>query len=95
VLDAYQGRGLGTLLLGLLSGSAAAQGIRTFRAYVHENNDAMLRIFRDLGAAVTAADAGVCELDIPVPEDPATLPESPTGRVFKAVAARVGRGCPA
>src|SRR5207247_221841 len=34
VLDAYQGRGLGTLLLGLLSRSAAAQGIRTFRAYV-------------------------------------------------------------
>ncbi|HYT05417.1 MAG TPA: GNAT family N-acetyltransferase [Gemmatimonadales bacterium] len=94
VLDAYQGRGLGTLLLGLLSRSAAAQGIRTFRAYVHEDNDAMLRIFRDLGAEVERADIGVCQLDIPVPEDPETLPDSPTGRVFKAVAAGVGRGCP-
>ena len=90
VLDAYQGRGLGTLLLGLLSRSAAAQGIRTFRAYVHEDNDAMLRIFRDLGAKVGRADVGVCQLDIPVPEDPETLPDTPTGRVFKAVAARVG-----
>ncbi len=90
VLDAYQGRGLGTLLLGLLSRSAAAQGIRTFRAYVHEDNDAMLRIFRDLGAKVGRADVGVCQLDIPVPEDPDILPDTPTGRVFKAVAARVG-----
>jgi RimJ/RimL family protein N-acetyltransferase len=94
VLDAYQGRGLGTLLLGLLSASAAAQGIRTFRAYVHVANDAMLRLFRDLGAKVTATQGGVCELDIPVPKDPVTLPDTPTGRVFRAVAAHVGRGCP-
>jgi RimJ/RimL family protein N-acetyltransferase len=88
VLDAYQGRGLGTLLLGLLSRSAAGQGIGTFRAYVREDNDAMLRIFRDLGAEVGCADTGVCRLDIPVPADPETLPDTPTGRVFKAVAAR-------
>lgn len=88
VLDAYQGCGLGTWLLGLLGQSAAAQGILTFRAYVLEDNDAMLRIFRDLGATVGPPDAGVYQLDIPVPEDPETLPDTPTGRVFKAVAAR-------
>ena len=86
VLDAYQGRGLGTLLLGLLSRSAVTQGIRTFRAYVREDNDAMLRIFKDLGADVGALEEGVYQLDIPVPEDPATLPDTPTARVFKAVA---------
>lgn len=90
VLDAYQRRGLGTLLLGILSRSAAAQGIRTFRAYVDVENDAMLRIFRDLGAKVGRADGGVCQLDIPVPADPETLPDTHTGRVFKAVAARRG-----
>jgi len=90
VLDAYQGRGLGTLLLGVLSLSAAAQDIRTFRAYVLEDNEAMLRIFRDLGAHVDCLDEGVYQLDIPVPEDPETLPDTPTGRVFKAVAGRTG-----
>jgi RimJ/RimL family protein N-acetyltransferase len=90
VLDAYQGRGLGTLLLGLLGRAAAAQGIRTFRAYVQEDNDAVLRIFRDLGVAVESADGGVCRLDVPVPQDPNALPNTPTGRVFKAIAARVG-----
>lgn len=86
VLDAYQGRGLGTLLLGLVSQSAASQGIQTFRAYVREDNGAMLRIFKDLGADVGALEAGVYKLDIPVPDDPATFPDTPTGRVFKAVA---------
>ncbi|HEV2751730.1 MAG TPA: GNAT family N-acetyltransferase [Gemmatimonadales bacterium] len=88
VLDAYQGRGLGTLLLGVLSQSAAMRGIRTFRAYVEEDNESMLRIFRDLGAHVGCLDVGVYQLDIPVPIDPETLPDTPTGRVFKAVAVR-------
>lgn len=88
VLDAYQGRGLGTLLLGVLSTAAAAQGIRAYRAYVAEDNEAMLRIFRDLGAQVHCVDYGVYELDIPVPKDPEAVPDTPTGRVFKAVASR-------
>jgi len=92
VLDAYQGRGIGTLLLGVLTRAAAAQGIRTYRAYVEEDNDAMLRIFRDLGAHVGCLDLGVYQLDIPVPERADDLPDTPTGRVFKAVAARVGVG---
>ena len=91
VLDAYQGRGLGTLLLGVLSQAAAAQGIRTYRAYVMEDNEAMLRIFRDLGANVGCLHEGVYQLDIPVPQDWETLPDTPTGRVFKAVAARGAR----
>ncbi len=90
VVDSHQGRGIGTLLLGLLSRSAAANGIHTFRAYVLESNTAMLRIFRDLGARVLREGAGVLRLDVPVPQDPETLADTPTGRVFKAVAARAG-----
>ena len=92
VLDAYQGRGLGTLLLGVLSQAAAAHDIRTYRAYVEEDNDAMLRIFRDLGAHVGCLELGVYQLDIPVPERVDELPDTPTGRVFKAVASRLGTG---
>jgi RimJ/RimL family protein N-acetyltransferase len=94
VLDAYQGRGLGTLLLGVLSQAAAAQGIRCYRAYVQEDNDAMLRIFRDLGAHAGCLEVGVYRLDIPVPQDAEDLPDTPTGRVFKAVAARLPATAP-
>ncbi|HEY3215940.1 MAG TPA: GNAT family N-acetyltransferase [Candidatus Eisenbacteria bacterium] len=86
VLDDYQGRGLGTLLLGLVSRSAAQQGIATFRAYALETNSAMIRILRDLGAAVRREDTGVLRLDVPVPRDVGSLPDSPTGRAFQAIA---------
>jgi len=86
VLDAWQGRGLGTLLLGLLSEWAAAHGVRTFRAYTLATNDAMIRIFRDIGARVTRQDAGVLQLDMPVPASADALPDNPTGRAFRAVA---------
>jgi RimJ/RimL family protein N-acetyltransferase len=92
VLDAYQGRGIGTLLLGVLSRAAAGQGIRTYRAYVEEDNDAMLRIFRDLGARVGCLELGVYQLDIPLPERADDLPDTPTGQVFKVVAARLAVG---
>jgi GNAT superfamily N-acetyltransferase len=87
VLDEYHGRGLGTLLLERLSEWAFARGVRTFRAYTLESNDAMLRIFQDIGARVTRRDGGVLQLDMPVPASAEQLPDNPTGRAFKAVAA--------
>jgi RimJ/RimL family protein N-acetyltransferase len=86
VLDDYQGRGLGSLLLGLVSRSAAEHGIATFRAYALETNSAMIRILRDLGAAVQREDTGVLRLDVPLPRDVGSLPESPTGWAFRAIA---------
>lgn len=86
VLDAWQGRGLGTLLLGLLSEWAAAHGVRTFRAYTLTTNEAMIRIFRDIGARVTQEEAGVLQLDMPVPASADALPDNPTGRAFREVA---------
>lgn len=91
VLDAWHGRGLGTLLLELLSEWAYAHGVRTFRAYTLESNEAMIRIFHDIGARVTRRDGGVLQLDMPVPSSPAALPDNPTGRAFKAVAAQGAR----
>lgn len=92
VVDSHQGRGLGTLLLGLLSRSAAAHGIRTFRAYVLEDNAAVLRIFHDLGATVEREDRGVLRVDVPVLGDPDELSDTPTGRVFRAIAGGVCSG---
>ena len=83
VADAWRGRGLGTLLLELLSEWAAAHGVKTFRAFTFETNDAMIRIFKDIGAHVVRHDEGVLALDMPVPRS--------AGRAFRAlVRARAG-----
>jgi RimJ/RimL family protein N-acetyltransferase len=88
VVDSHQGRGLGSLLLGLLARSASRHGIHTFRAYVLADNTPMLRMLLDLGAEVQRED-GILRLDVPVPDDPETLPDTPTGRAFKVIAAEM------
>lgn len=85
VVDSHQGRGLGTLLLGVLGRSAAANGIRRFLAYVLPENAPMMQIFRGLGATATF-EGEVYRVYVPVPEDPRDLPRTAAGRVFRAVA---------
>src|SRR5919109_5551309 len=52
VADAYQGRGLGTILLGQLAEVAAANGIQFFEAEVLPTNYRMIDVFRRLGYPV-------------------------------------------
>jgi RimJ/RimL family protein N-acetyltransferase len=89
VVDEHQGRGVGTILMGMLTLSAQQMGITTLRAYVLEENRPMLEILRGLGATVSHEEAGVLRVDAPVLADPEDIPDTPTGRVFKAVARRV------
>jgi GNAT superfamily N-acetyltransferase len=89
VADDVQGLGLGTILLSLLAVSALTYGIRTFRAYVLVENRLMLEILRDMGGVVTLEEPGVYRVDLPLSENPENIPDTPTGRVFKAVAKRV------
>jgi hypothetical protein len=89
VSDNVQGLGLGTILLSLLGVSALTNGIRTFRAYVLVENRVMLEILREMGGNVTLEEPGVYRVDLPLSEDPDDIPDTPTGRVFKAVAKRV------
>jgi GNAT superfamily N-acetyltransferase len=88
VVDEHQGRGIGTILLGMLALSARKVGIRTFRAYVLDENRPMLEILLDLGATIRHKDAGVVEVDVPISADPEDLPDTPAGRTFRAVARR-------
>ena len=91
VVDAHQGKGLGTRLLGMLAHSAAENGIDTWVAYVLSDNTPMLKLFRDLGARdAKLEEPGLVRVEIPVPSDPAELPETPAGKVFRAVARQVG-----
>jgi acetyl coenzyme A synthetase (ADP forming)-like protein len=55
IAEEYQGRGLGTLLLGQLAEVAAARGIQTFEALVLPGNHRMLGVFRQSGFPVEVA----------------------------------------
>lgn len=86
VIDSHHGRGLGTFLLGFLALSARENDIRAFRAYVLASNRPVLQILRDLGAKTRREGDGLLRVDVPIPDDPEKLPDTPTGRVLKAVA---------
>lgn len=88
VADTHQGRGLGTLLLGLLSLAARAEGFRTYRAYVLQDNDAMVALLEALGGRITEIDEdeGTLSLDTPIPQDAEHLPDTPAARAIRAIA---------
>jgi GNAT superfamily N-acetyltransferase len=88
VVDAWHGLGVGTLLLGVLAECARNHGVDTFRAYVLPDNRAMLEIFEQLGGRRGVSEGGEVTIDVPLPRDFETLPNTPAGRVFKEVAKR-------
>ncbi len=89
VVDSHHGRGIGTILLAMLALSARENGITTFRAFVLEENLTVLEILREMGGSVEQFDGSVMKVDVPIPEDPDDLPDTPTGRVFRAAARRL------
>lgn len=86
VVDSHQGKGLGAILLSVITRSAIQQGITAFVAHVLVENAPMLRLFTELGGTVTIEDAGVVAVRMPLPQRPEDLPDSPAGKVFRAVA---------
>jgi GNAT superfamily N-acetyltransferase len=87
VIDDYQGRGLGTLLLALLATVARSAGVMTFRAYVVQHNARMRSMLEQLGARTTLDSPGVLRMDVDL--DPNGLPDSPPARVLRAAARRL------
>jgi RimJ/RimL family protein N-acetyltransferase len=72
VVDDFQGRGLGTELLTRLMDRAGEEGITRFRALVDAQNDAIVRLLRQIGddLRVTESGAGVVEYELSsAPED--------------------------
>jgi GNAT superfamily N-acetyltransferase len=77
VLDAYQQRGIGSLLIAALSRYAAAHNVERFRGFVLAENRPFLAFLRDLGAVNERAHGGVIEVDVPVYERAEDLPAGP------------------
>jgi GNAT superfamily N-acetyltransferase len=86
VVDHYQGRGLGTLLLAAVMQSARANGVRVLRNYVRADNATMLEVFDQLGATRRSYEPGLYEIDLPLPDDPEALPPTPAGRAIHTFA---------
>jgi len=69
VADDWQGRGLGTALLGLLADRARVEGISHFTALMLASNREMLELFEDLGPVrILRHGSGTVELEITLPE---------------------------
>ncbi len=77
VIDAYQGRGAGSLLLAALSHLGAANGLRAFRGYLIEDNRQFIRYLVALGALSQQASGSVVELDLPVYTRLDQIPDTP------------------
>jgi len=69
VADDWQGRGLGTALLGLLADRAREEGISRFTALMLAENRDMLDLFENLGPVrILQSTSGTIELEITLPD---------------------------
>jgi acetyl coenzyme A synthetase (ADP forming)-like protein len=67
VVDEWQGRGIGSELLALLTSHARHVGVTRFRAFVLPENVRMMRVFRNSGYVLSRTlEAGVYTVDFPV-----------------------------
>jgi len=68
VIDDWQGRGLGTLLLELLAVRAREEGVTRFTALMLASNDEMMELLENLGPVrVIDREAGTVEVEAPLP----------------------------
>ena len=74
ISDAYQGRGLGTILLGQLAEAAHHHGIRQFEAPVLPQNYRMIQVFRESGFPVDLRyELGEISVEFPTSLSPEAL----------------------
>ena len=76
VIDDYQGRGIGTLLLGALAAAASNAGIERFTAEVLSENRGMRNVFDRAGAVWSRAGSGIVAAEFPVANAAALLPDA-------------------
>ncbi|WP_282063849.1 GNAT family N-acetyltransferase [Roseobacter litoralis] len=79
VVDAFQNRGVGTLLLGVLAKVAKAHGITEFLALVAKENDAIQHLLRELGGTEETQGDPEGSISLPIYQDPQNYPDGKAG----------------
>lgn len=87
VLDAFQGRGIGTILLGELVSLARERGIVAFTGDVLWDNRVMLDALRDVGATVVPGEPGLASVRVELPASDDELRASPLYLALRTVGA--------
>ena len=85
VLDAYQGRGLGGILLSLLAESALQNGVQRFRSYVLSANRKVLEALERPGIE-RQDEGGMVRFDVPLPLPVDAIRDSGLYETLRAVA---------
>lgn len=68
VIDDWQGRGLGTLLLDVISARARQEGITRFTALMLATNKQMMDLFQELDSVrIIDQELGTVEIEVPIP----------------------------
>jgi GNAT superfamily N-acetyltransferase len=81
VVDGWQGRGLGTLLLQGISVRARDEGVRTFTALMLASNHEMMDLFEHLGPVrIVGRGGGTIEIEVAIPSDGAAPRTARDGR---------------
>jgi RimJ/RimL family protein N-acetyltransferase len=66
VIDEYQNRGLGTLLIELLMKEAHQRGIEILRGFLLDDNRTMIRLLEHFGARMKRESGNMLQADLPV-----------------------------
>lgn len=84
IVDRYQHRGLGKLLLGLLARVACHNGIDELLGYVARGNKGMRALLDGLGARrLPSPDPSVLEMVVDIHDDPGDYPETDVGEAVR------------
>ncbi len=69
VIDEWQGKGLGTVLVEVLSARARAEGITTFSALMLARNEEMMDLLKRLDTVrIIDQELGTVEIEVPIPD---------------------------
>ncbi len=83
VLDAHQGRGIGTLLLSSLVEAAIDNGVEAFTADILWDNAELLEALRSVGARVVAGEPGLATVRVDLPPVPGRVRGTPLHEVMR------------